>query len=62
MPRDGQYWVKDGVLAKMELHLSATVAGRNGDREISRTTTHEFKDIGTTRVEVPEDAKKKLGS
>jgi hypothetical protein len=32
------------------------------DREVSRTTTYEIKDVGTTKVEVPEDAKKKLGA
>jgi hypothetical protein len=30
------------------------------DRDIDRTTTTEFKDIGTTKIEVPEAAKKKL--
>lgn len=30
------------------------------DREIDRTTTTEFQEIGTTQFSVPEDAKKKL--
>jgi hypothetical protein len=30
------------------------------DRDVDRTTTVEFKDVGTTKLEVPEAAKKKL--
>ena len=30
------------------------------DREVDRTTTVEIKEVGTTKVDVPEDAKKKL--
>jgi hypothetical protein len=30
------------------------------DREIDRTTTVEIKDVGTTKLTVPEEAKKKL--
>ena len=57
-----KYWLKDGALVKMQVQVSGTIAGRNGDRDMARTTTHEFKDVGTTKVEVPEEAKKKLGA
>jgi hypothetical protein len=58
-----KYWLKDGVVSKMQVKVSGTMAGRDGsDRDITRTTTYEFKDLGTTKVEVPEDAKKQLGS
>jgi hypothetical protein len=30
------------------------------DRDIDRTTTIEFKDAGTTKIEVPEAAQKKM--
>jgi hypothetical protein len=30
------------------------------DRDVDRTTTIEIKDIGTTKVEVPAEAKSKL--
>ena len=30
------------------------------DREIDRTTTVEIKDVGTTKLTVPDEAKKKL--
>jgi len=58
-----KYWLKDGVLSKMQIKSSGTMAGRDGgERDMSRTTTYEFKDLGSTKVEVPEDAKKLLGT
>jgi hypothetical protein len=30
------------------------------DVEIDRTTTTEIKDVGSTKVEIPDEAKKKL--
>jgi len=55
-----KFWVKDGVLAKYELHVQGTVSVNGNDRDVDRTTTVEIKDVGTTKVEAPEDAKKKL--
>jgi hypothetical protein len=56
-----KFWLKDGALAKYEVHVKGTTTGRDGqEREVDRTTTTEFKDVGTTKVEIPEEAKKKL--
>lgn len=55
-----KFWVKDGVLTKMETKVQGTMSFNGNDREIDRTTTTEIKDVGTTTVTVPEDAKKKL--
>ncbi len=55
-----KFWVKDGVLSKYEFKVSGTVTFNNNDMEIDRTTTVEIKDIGTTKVTVPDEAKKKL--
>jgi hypothetical protein len=55
-----KFWVKDGVLTKMETKVQGRMSFNGNDRDIDRTTTTEFKDIGTTTVNVPEDAKKKL--
>lgn len=58
-----RFWVKNGALSKYALTLRATMATPNGDeREFERTTTTEFKDVGSTKVNVPDEAKKKLGS
>ena len=51
-----KFWVKDGVLSKYEFK----VQGKVNDRDVDRTTTVEIKDIGSTKVEVPEGAKNKL--
>lgn len=53
-------WLKDGVLAKYELKVKGTVSFNGNDRDIDRTTTVEIKDIGSTKVLVPDEAKKKL--
>ena len=55
-----KYWVKDGVLSKYQYNVQGTVSFGGQDRDINRTTTVEIKDVGTTTVTVPEDAKKKL--
>lgn len=57
-----KFWVKDGQLAKFEYKVSGTITFNGEDRDIERTTTTEIKDVGTTKIEVPEDAKKKLGT
>jgi hypothetical protein len=55
-----KFWIKDGALTKFEYNVKATMSFNNQDREIDRTTTVEIKDVGTTKVEVPEEAKKKM--
>jgi hypothetical protein len=57
-----KFWVKDGLLAKYELKLQGTVTFNGEDRDMDRTTTVEIKDVGTTKLEVPEAAKKKLSA
>ena len=56
-----KFWVKDGVLTKYESHVEGKMSGRNNrETEVNRTTTTEVKDLGTTKLEVPAEAKKKL--
>jgi hypothetical protein len=57
-----KFWVRDGLLAKYELKLQGTVNFNGEDRDMDRTTTLEIKDVGTTKVDVPEAAKKKLSA
>lgn len=58
-----KFHLSNGALAKYILNVKGTVATPNGDeRDVDVTTTTEFKNIGATKVEVPEPAKKKLGS
>jgi hypothetical protein len=57
-----KFWLKDGALAKFESHLQGKMAfGPDQDeRDFEVTRTVEIKDVGTTRLEVPEAARKKL--
>jgi len=55
-----KFWVKDGLLAKYEHKLQGTINFNGEDRDVDRTTTVEIKDVGTTKIDVPEAAKKKL--
>jgi hypothetical protein len=59
-----RFWVKDGVLSKYQTHVEGKMTFGQDNREVDvdRTTTYEFTDIGSAKVEVPAEAKKKLGS
>ena len=53
-------WLKNGLVAKYEFNVKGTVSFNGNDRDIDRTTTVEIKNIGSTKVEVADEAKKKL--
>jgi hypothetical protein len=55
-----KFWLKDGALTKYEFKLKGTVSFNGNEFENDRTTTVEIKDVGTTKLNVPEEAKKKL--
>jgi hypothetical protein len=55
-----KFWVKDGKLVKYEFHVTGSVDFNGNTRDIDRTTTVDIKDIGTTKVELPDLAKEKL--
>jgi len=56
-----KFWIKDGALTKYESKVSGKRQNQNGDEvDVERTTTIEIKDVGTTKLTVPEEAKKKL--
>jgi len=55
-----KFWVKDGMLAKYEFKVQGKVTFNGNERDVDRTTTVEIKDVGTTKVDVPEEVKKKL--
>lgn len=55
-----RFWVKDGMLAKYETKVKGTVSFNGNDRDVDRTTTIEIKDVGSTKIAVPEEAEKKL--
>jgi len=55
------YTVKDGVLTRVKYTVTGTVSFNGEDRDVDRTTTIEFTNAGTTKVEVPAEAKTKAG-
>ncbi len=65
-PKDAKgsvkFWLKDGALTKFESHLKGRVAFSpdQDEQDFEITRTIEIKDVGTTKIEVPEAALKKL--
>jgi hypothetical protein len=55
-----KFWITDGSVTKMELHVTGTITFNDNDRDIDRTTTTEFKDVGSTTVDVPDEVKSKF--
>ncbi len=55
-----RFWLKDGAVQKYELRLQGTMNWGGEERDTDRTTTTEVKDVGTTKVTLPEAAQKKL--
>ena len=55
-----KFWVKDGALSKYEFKVTGKVDFNGNEIDVDRTWTIEIKEIGTTKVTVPEEAKKKL--
>lgn len=55
-----KFWLNDGALSKYQYNLQGTMDFNGNDVNINRTTTVEIKDVGTTKITVPEEAKKKL--
>ena len=55
-----KFWAKDGALAKFEFKVTGKVDINGNEFDVDRTTTVEVKEVGTTKVNVPEEAKKKL--
>lgn len=50
------FWTKDGMLTKFQFHVQGTMTMQGEERQIDRTTTVQIKDVGTTKMEVPEAA------
>jgi hypothetical protein len=54
------FWLADGKLVKYQFHVAGTVSFNGNDRDVDRTTTVEIKDVNVTKIDVADDAKKKL--
>lgn len=55
-----KFWVKDGLLAKMEVKLDGAIEFNGNEMDVIRTTTTEIQDVGSAKVAIPEGAKSKM--
>jgi hypothetical protein len=55
-----RFWVKDGALVKYQTHLTGTVSFDGNDTVLDFTRTTEIREVGTTKMDIPAEAKKKL--
>jgi len=55
-----KFWIKDGVLSKYEFKVQGKVTSGDRETDVNRTTTVEIKEAGTTKLELPAEAKEKL--
>ena len=49
-----KFWIKNGVLTKYQYNVQGTINRNDEDVDIDRTTTVEIKDVGTTKITVPD--------
>lgn len=55
-----KFWVNDGELSKYEFTVKGTVTFNDNPTDVQRDTTVEIKDVGATKITVPDDAKAKM--
>lgn len=55
-----KFWIKNGALNKYEINVQGKVATADRSLDINRTTTVEIKEIGSTKIEAPAEAKEKI--
>jgi hypothetical protein len=54
-------WTKDGAVTKYEIKLSGKVEIDGKETDVDRTRTIEITDVGTTTIDLPDQARKKFG-
>jgi hypothetical protein len=55
-----KFWVNDGKLVKYQFHLAGSADFNGNAFDIDRTTTVVIKDVNSTKIDMADDAKKKL--
>ncbi len=55
-----KFWLKDGLLSKYEFKVQGKVDFNGNEMDLDRDTTIEIKEVGATKVDVPDGAKKVL--
>jgi hypothetical protein len=55
-----KFWLKNGMISKYEFKIQGKMTVNGNDIDVDRTATTEIEKVGATKVEVPDEAKKKL--
>jgi hypothetical protein len=55
-----KFWIKDGQISKYEFKIAGKADFNGNEVDVDRDTTIEISGVGTTKIEVPADAQKKL--
>jgi len=55
-----KFWIKDGQLTKYQFKLTGKAEFNGNEFDVDRDTTIEISNVGSTKIEVPAEAKKKL--
>jgi hypothetical protein len=55
-----KFWLKDGALVKYQTHLTGTVTFNENETALDFTRTTEIQQVGTTKMDIPDEAKKKF--
>ena len=55
-----KFWLKEGNISKMEVNVSGKMNFNGQDMDINRTTTTEIKNVDSTKIDLPAEAKAKL--
>lgn len=56
-----RFWTSNDMLTKFQFTIEGTMSIQGEQRQINRTTTVQIKDVGTTTIDVPPEAKEKMG-
>jgi hypothetical protein len=55
-----KFWIQNGALTKYEINIQGKVTAVDRESDVNRTTTVELKEVGSTKLEVPVEAKQKM--
>jgi hypothetical protein len=55
-----KFWIKEGSVAKYEVNVQGKVTAGGREFDINRTMTTEVKDVGSTKMEIPAEAKARM--
>jgi hypothetical protein len=55
-----KFWIQNGALTRYEINVRGKVTTGDRESDVNRTSTVEIKDAGTTKLEVPAEAKQKM--